>query len=152
MKIRNDGDCYDLYGGQSFDSLLDLLTYYMSVSLRPDALALAVPTTYSTGTADTTGTAPSTLTPVCTNAEYMNASAMKGKGGEPCESESGEGPPGRLRFKSGAFVDLLYPFADVAPTAERWFHGPLSSDEAHKLLAGTLLSPPSSSYTIPPLW
>ena len=124
FKIRNDGDCYDLYGGQSFNSLLDLLTYYMSVSLRQDALALAV----SPMSADTS--------------EYVNASAMKPKAGEfsPSDSETGEGPPGRLRLKSGAFVDLLYPFTDVAPTAERWFHGPLSTDEARKLLAGTSLS------------
>ena len=154
FKILNDGDCYDLYGGQSFDSLLDLLRYYMFVSLRPDALELAVPATCSTDTAGTTGAAASTSSTNAHASEYANMSAMKAKGGgpSPFESETGEGPPGRLRLKSGAFVDLLYPFIDVAPTAERWFHGPLTYDEARQKLAGTLLSSASTSCSIPPLW
>lgn len=192
FKIRNDGDCYDLNGGQAFDSLIDLLTYYMSVSLRPDALAFRVPvdsapddeppaaaarpayenvsaaglhsmpaSTSASPSVYVNVSPPPTAGPPSFTAQsvyanvpppasashaptstYVNVTLKRTAGRSESDSddapdpETGEGPPGRLRLKSGAFVDLLYPFVDVAPTCERWFHGPLTSEEARTMLAG----------------
>lgn len=41
---------------------------------------------------------------------------------------------GQLREKNGEVIELKYPLNSSDPTAERWFHGPLSGKEAEELV------------------
>ena len=144
MKIRDDGDGYFLkfrqdgawgkwanYDEQNgpFVSLYDLLNYFICGSERPDDIrkALGIP---------------------AASASSANKSATANA------NDSVEGStvtrtrlqPKRLYLsESGVFLDLLCPFVDVVdPTAERWFHGPITSKEANLLLASKPFS--SSAY------
>jgi len=42
--------------------------------------------------------------------------------------------PNSIKEKSGSFIELLYPIRSNDPTAERWYHGPISSKEAERVL------------------
>lgn len=73
IKIQNTGDYYDLYGGEKFATLAELVQHYTDNH-------------------------------------------------------------GQLREKNGDLIELKFPLLTSEPTAERWFHGPLSAKDADKLI------------------
>lgn len=42
--------------------------------------------------------------------------------------------PKSIKERSGGFIELLYPVRSNDPTTERWYHGPISSKEAERML------------------
>ncbi|KAI2798595.1 protein tyrosine phosphatase, non-receptor type 11, partial [Blomia tropicalis] len=73
IKIQNTGDFYDLYGGEKFATLAELVQHYT-------------------------------------------------------ENQ------GQLRERNGEHIELKFPLISQDPTSERWFHGPLSAQDAEKLI------------------